>query len=425
MPGMKPQRSTLTYAGLGVVLVSLSLAVAGSRAAASPDASALPVQAGPPDVLKMFDGAAVTTTEAWVNQRRPELKELFQHYMYGHLPPAPAKVESTVDRVDRKSLGGKATLKEVTIRFGAQGVPAIHLLVVTPNGRKRPSPVFVGLNFNGNHAVLADPCIALPLIKPAGTGSQAAAAGRGKDVDVWSIEQSVDRGYAVATFYNGDVEPDRPDAPEGVRATYLTAEGKPHDWATIAAWAWGLHRAVDYLVTDHDIDAKRIVVFGHSRNGKAAIVAGAFDERIALVIPHQAGCGGTSPSRGKVGESVKAINDHFPHWFNAEFKKFNDQPERLPFDQHCLIALVAPRPILLSNATEDQWANPAGQFEMLKAAEPVYKLLKAGSLAADQMPEPGRLVDSRLGFFIRPGKHSTTPQDWKAFLDFADKNLGK
>jgi hypothetical protein len=410
---------------LGAALVCLSLAVPKGLAVMLPEASALPAQAIPPDPLKMFDGGPVTTAEAWVNQRRPELKELFQHYMYGHLPAAPAKVEFSVDHVDGKCLSGKATLKEVTIRFGGQGVPAIHLLVVVPNHRTRPAPAFVGLNFNGNHAVLADPCIALPVVRSGGGNAQPTEAGRGKDVDVWSIEQSVDRGYAVATFYNGDVEPDRPEATEGVRANYRSTDGRPYDWATIAAWAWGLHRAVDYLVTDRDVDAKRIAVFGHSRNGKAAIVAGAFDDRIALVIPHQAGCGGTSPSRGKVGESVKAINDRFPHWFNAQFKKFNDQPERLPFDQHCLIALVAPRPILLSNATEDQWANPAGQFEMLKAAEPVYRLLNAGTLAADQMPEPGRLVDSRLGFFIRPGKHSTTPQDWKAFLDFADKNLGK
>jgi hypothetical protein len=197
-----------------------------------------------------------------------------------------------------------------------------------------------------------------------------------------------------------------------------------YDWGAIAAWAWGLQRAVDYLVTDAVLDAERIAVVGHSRNGKAAMVAGAFDERIALVIPLQAGCGGTSPSRGKIGESVKQINDRFPHWFNAEFKKFNEQPERLPFDQHCLIALCAPRPVLLSNAVEDTWANPAGQFEMLLAADPVYRLLGAGGLGAQQIPETGKLLDSTLGYYIRPGKHSMTGEDWKVFLDFADKQFG-
>jgi len=147
------------------------------------------------------------------------------------------------------------------------------------------------------------------------------------------------------------------------------------------------------------------------------------DERIALAIPLQAGCGGTAPSRGKVGESVKQINDHFPHWFNAEFKKFNEQPERLPFDQHCLVAMMAPRPVLLANAVDDKWANPAGQFEMLQLAEPVYRLLKAGALDAKEMPETGKLVSSKLGYYIRPGKHSMTTGDWKVFLDFADRQL--
>lgn len=395
-----------------------------------PDALSLPVRTNLPDPLVTFNGVPVTTRDAWMNQRRPELKALFQHYMYGHLPPAPDRIQATVDRVNRSLFGGKATRKEVTIRFGATNVPAIHLLLVTPNQRTKPAPVFLGLNFNGNHTVLDDPGIALPTAwmpknSPDSTNNRATDAGRGKDANVWAIEQTIERGYAVATFYNGDVEPDRPDAAEGIRARYLTPQGNRYDWGTIAAWAWGLQRAVDYLVTDRDLDAKRIAVFGHSRNGKTALVAGAFDDRIALVIPHQAGCGGTSPSRGTIGESVKRINTSFPHWFNAEFKKFNDQPERLPFDQHALIALVAPRPVLLSNATGDQWSNPSGQFEMLQAAEPVYRLLGASGLDAKAMPEIGKLVDSRLGYYIRSGVHSTTPEDWKIFLDFADQHFGK
>ena len=119
------------------------------------------------------------------------------------------------------------------------------------------------------------------------------------------------------------------------------------------------------------------------------------------------------------------INKNFPHWFNAEFKNFNEQPEKLPFDQHALVALMAPRPVLLSNAQEDQWANPAGQFEVLKAAEPVYKLLKAGGCDAQDLPPHGKLVDSTLGYYIRPGRHSMNAGDWKVFLDFADRHLAK
>jgi hypothetical protein len=383
----------------------------------------------------MFNGKRVTTKGQWFQQRRPELKALFQHYMYGSMPPAPRKIASKVERTDRQALAGKATLKEVTISFGPARAPKIHLLLVIPNRGRGPdgtAPVFLGLNFHGNHTLLKDPAIRLPTAwvpkgTPGSKDNRATAAGRGKEVNVWAIEQSIDRGYAVATFYCGDIDPDRPDV-RGVQPFYYkkgqTRPG-PHDWGTIAAWAWGLMRAVDYLQTDKDIDRKRIAVVGHSRLGKTALLAAAFDERIALAVPLQAGCGGTAPSRGKVGESVKQINDRFPHWFDATFKEFNDKPDRLPFDQNCLVALVAPRPVMFANATEDQWANPSGQFEVLKAAAPVYRFLGAGGLEAKRMPKPGKLIASRLGYYIRPGKHSMTRGDWKLFLDFADKHFGK
>lgn len=391
------------------------------------DAAQLPARSAWPDPLVMLDGTPVTTKKLWVTKRRPELKELFQHYMYGAMPPAPAQAQFKLDREDKACLNGKATLKEVTIALGPAEAPAIHLLLVVPNQRRKPTPVFLGLNFCGNHTVWSDPNIRLPSVWmpkscPGCTNNNATDAGRGAQEDMWAIEQSIDRGYAVATFYHGDVDPDNAEAQTGIRRFYRDVSAS-YDWGTIAAWAWGCSRCVDYLVTDKQIDAKRIAVVGHSRNGKAALVAGAFDERIALAIPLQAGCGGTSPNRGKTGESVKQINDHFPHWFNAQYKKFNDQPDRMPFDQDSLIALMAPRPILLANAVEDKWANPEGQFEMLQRAEPVYRLLKAGKLDAKEMPEPGKLIDSKLGYYIRPGKHSMTKGDWKVFLDFADKQL--
>ena len=387
-----------------------------------PEFSQMRSQLDLPDPLVLMNGERVTTKEQWIQKRRPELKALFQHYMYGHSPKGNAAF--TLGATDKGYFGGKATKKQLTIALGPAGQTKMDLLLVIPNQRQAPAPAFLGLNFCGNHALLSDPSIPLPRSwMPDSckgcTNHVATEAGRGTQIDTWAIEQSIDRGYAVAVFYNGDVDPDRPEASEGVRAAYPDL-----DWGGIAAWAWGLSRAVDYLVTDSDIDAKRIAVVGHSRNGKAALVAAAFDERIALAIPLQAGCGGTAPSRGKIGESVKQINDRFPHWFNAEFKKFNDQPDRLPFDQHALVALCAPRPVLFPNAVDDQWANPNGQFAVLQAADPVYRLLGADGLRAKEMPETGRLVDSTLGYYIRPGKHSMTTGDWKVFLDFADKHFG-
>jgi hypothetical protein len=405
---------------------------AALAAADFPEVDRLPSHPGLPDPLVMFDGTRVTTKEQWFDKRRPELKALFQHYMYG-VPLAAPKVESKVEREDRNYFGGKATKKEVTIAFGPPEVPRIHLLLVVPNARKGPAPVFVGMNFCGNHTLVKDPAVALPAAWvpahcPGAKNNRATDAGRGTQVDVWALEAVVDRGYAVATFYNGDIDPDRTDVREGVQPHYYkkgqTGPG-PHDWGTIAAWAWGISRAVDYLVTDKDLDKSRIAVVGHSRLGKTALLAAALDERIALAIPHQAGCGGTAPSRGKVGESVKQINDRFPHWFTGAFKEFNDRPDRLPFDQNGLVALVAPRPVLFTNAVEDTWANPRGQFEVLQAADPVYRFLGAGGLEAKEMPEVGKLINSTLGYHIRPGKHSMGREDWKVFLDFADKHLGK
>jgi hypothetical protein len=370
----------------------------------------------------------VASKAEWLDKRRPELKKLFQHYMYGQLPPKPEKITTKLLHEDKSAFGGKATLKELAITVGIENAPPIYLMVVTPNQRKGPAPVFVGISFCGNYAMVDDPKIHIPTSwiynGPGVKDNHATEAGRGKQANVWNLEQTIDRGYAVATFYNGDIDPDVKETRGGMRPFWKT-EGKDDDTATIAAWSWGVHRAVDYVVTDKDLDAKRIVCVGHSRLGKTALLAAAFDDRIALAIPHQAGCGGTAPSRGQTGESVKRINEVFPHWFCGNFKKFSDNPSKLPFDQNCLVAICAPRPVLFTNAKEDTWANPDGQFEVLVTAAPVYRLLEAGGLDAKERPPIGKLVDSKLGYFIREGKHEMNKADWQVFLDYADKQLGK
>jgi dienelactone hydrolase len=397
-----------------------------------PEPEKLPSHPQLPDPLRMFNGDRVDGKQQWIEKRRPELKALFQHYMYGYLPP-PAKVTAKVEYEDTKALGGKATLRDVTLSYGPPGTPSLQLLLVVPNERKGPAPVFIGIAFCGNHALVDDPAVRVPKVwmfpGPGVKEHRATEAGRGKQKNVWALEQSIERGYAVATFYSGDVDPDRAEVREGIQPHLRGKDAKPtaHDCGTIAAWAWGAQRVVDYLHARQDIDAKRIALVGHSRLGKATILAAALDERIALAIPHQAGCGGTAPSRtdNPKAETVKRINTTFPHWFDGAFKQFNDHTDKLPFDQHCLIALMAPRPVLLSNAVEDEWANPSGQFQMLQAADPVYRLLDAESLNVKRMPEPGKLVDSKLGYYLRAGKHSMTKEDWKVFLDFADKHFGK
>ncbi len=383
-----------------------------------------------PDPLVMLDGTKVTTKEDWAKKRRPELKELFQELMYGRQPAA-KPIRAEVVHEDKQALGGKATLREVTVSLAGEKAPPVHWLVVIPNKRTGPAPVFVGLNFGGNHLLTTDPKVHLPEgwvpdRYPGVKANKATAEGRGKQADTWPLEMIVDRGYAVATAYSGDIIPDNHTV-RGGWADLLMPKGEtaPNATATIMAWAWGIHRGIDYLTTLPEIDAKRIACVGHSRLGKTALVATAFDDRIAVGIPNQAGCGGTSPNRMKnpKGETVKRITTAFPHWFAGNFAKFADDTTRLPFDQHCLVAICAPRPVLFTNATEDQWADPPGQFEVLKAATPVYKLLGVEGLADGAKPDEGKLTDSRLGYWIRPGKHAMTPADWTTYLAFADKWL--
>jgi len=433
-------------AALLIVSIVLALPAAGRGADSKfPDAGQLPIHIGLPDPLLMMNGERVTTARQWTKKRRPELQALFEHYMYGEIPPKPRHLRFDANVADTKFLNGKATLKFVTISIPGSERPRIDLMVVSPNA-VRPAPVFLAMNFCGNHAISADPRI--PLAQSwlgtsckGCTNNHAADAARGTQASDWPIEEIIARGYALATFCNADVDSDRSDVSDGVYAwlaqerTGAKANSLTQDRGCIAGWAWGFERCVDYLITDRSIDKKRIAAVGHSRNGKTALLAAAFDERIALAIPHQAGCGGTGPSRVSAAmaapqrngrptaETVAVINHSFPHWFNAEFKKFNEQPERLPFDQNCLVAMMAPRPVLLSNAEGDRWSNPPGQFDVLKAAEPVYRLLKAGGCDAAVMPGTNQLVGSKLGFYIRPGNHSMTSGDWMVFMDFADRFL--
>jgi hypothetical protein len=396
-----------------------------------PPPDKLPQHPGLPDPTVMLDGTKVTTREQWEAKRKPELKALFEHYMYGKQPAKPDHVHVGLRFTDASFLGGKGILMEYELSFGPPDWPKLYLLVAVPR-EKTPAPCFVGPNFGGNHLLTDDPRVRIPTAwvpdrYPGVEKNKATEAGRGKQKDTWPLEEIVSRGYAVATFYCGDIQPDRPNVNEGMRATMKLPEGglRGDETATIMWWAWGVSRAVDHLTRDTFIDGRRIAVVGHSRLGKTALLAGAFDDRIAVVIPNQSGCGGAGPSRHKddKAETVKRINTSFPHWFCGNFKAFNDDPSRLPLDQNCLTALCAPRPVLFTNAAEDLWANPSGQFQVLKAAEPAYKLYGVEGVGAEAVPPVNELLASRLGYWIRPGKHAMSPPDWKTYMDFADKWL--
>ncbi len=393
-----------------------------------------------PDPLMGSDGKRVTTAEAWNTRRRPELLRLFETYMFGKVPtpPHPIKLLFTVNSEDRQALGGKAIRREVAILFRDDpAAPRINLLVYLPKDAvaNRRVPVFLGLNFEGNHAVSTDPGISLatawlPNNPAAGIVDHRATEGsRGSEASRWPVERILTRGYALATACYCDIDPDYDDGfKNGIHPLfYQPGQTRPaaDEWGSIGAWAWGLSRMLDYLETAPEVDARKAAVMGHSRLGKTALWAGASDPRFAIVISNNSGAGGAALSRRIFGETVARLNTSFPHWFCGNFKTFSDREFMLPFDQHELISLIAPRPVLISSAAEDLWADPKGEFLAAWGADPVYRLLGTDGLAISRWPKPAinSLVKSTIGYRIRPGKHDVTSDDWDAYMDFADHHF--
>jgi hypothetical protein len=387
-----------------------------------------------PELLRSQDGKAITTRKQWEKIRRPELLSIFTEQVYGKTPTQKLPLKFEVTSVDPNALAGKATRKEITVFFSEDKTKRMNILLYLPNGSTKPVPVFLGLNFVGNQAINADPGISIttnwvPERKELGiVNHRATEASRAVSSRRWEAEYLVSQGYAVATIYCGDLQPDRANSFADGVAPLFYKDGQtnplPDEWGTLGIWAWGLSRALDYLETDKQVNAKKVAVVGHSRLGKAALWAGAQDKRFAIVISNNSGEGGAAITRRKYGETITKINTAFPHWFAGNYKSYNDREEALPVDYHQLLALMAPRPVYVASASEDQWADPKGEYLSAYHASPAYALYGLKGLTSPQPPAASQPVgDGAVGYHMREGKHDILLYDWQQYVNFANRHF--
>ncbi len=355
-----------------------------------------------PDVLVNSAGKKITSAKEWTKVRRQEVLELFSENVYGKVPATPYNKSFKLVNKDMNAMNGAATLKQVdiTISSGGKSLP-IHLTLFVPNNVKKPVPVFLLIDNRG----------------PANTDPE-----RKVKSEFWPAEEVIARGYAIAVFSNSDVDPDNfDDFKNGIHGLLDKGVRPPDAWGSLAAWAWGASRCMDYFETDKDINKKRVAVVGHSRGGKTALWAGAVDQRFAMVISNESGCGGAAIARRRFGETVARINTAFPHWFCLNYRKYSDNENAMPFDMHMLLALIAPRALYIDCASDDLWGDPKGCYISLYNSLPVFRLLNTGSDIPETIPPLNtQVIGGKAGFHIRDGVHNMLLKDWNYFMNFAD-----
>ncbi len=383
-----------------------------------------------PDPLVLSSGERVTDAKTWYEKRRPEIVRMIEENQYGRCPAKPAGLNFSVDERATPALDGKALRRQITIYFTADHTgPKMEVLLYIPAGATRPVPVLLNASFTANNLTVADPGVRVgEAWDPKQHKRVPATAGR--RIGGLDVAPFLAHGFGVATVNYADIDPDAPGAvASGVRGLYIkpgATEPAPDEWGAIAAWGWGLSCVLDYFETDSAVDAKRVALFGVSRLGKTVLWAGARDTRFALVIASCSGEGGAALSRRNYGETVAHLVEktRYPYQFAVNYQKWANRANEAPFDANLIVALLAPRPLLLQTGNTDKWSDPYGEFLAAKSATPVYELLGADGIApATPQPPAGKPLLSTLGFVIHDGGHGTVPADQAVFLQYLDAHL--
>jgi hypothetical protein len=387
-----------------------------------------------PPLLRFEGGGAVRTPAAW-NRRRHELIEAFSQSVYGRSPTASLETRVVAYETDVPALGGRARRSQLSLEWQAPGVPArsVDVLVYAPRDTPAPVPVFVGLNFFGNHSVHADPGIRLSTRWMRSSeqhfihNHRATERSRGTLASRWPLDEILGAGCAVMTAYYGDFAPDDPaHVAEGIGPLFddeVRGVPEAERWGAIGMWAWGLSRMRECIPNIGDLDPQRAIVIGHSRLGKAALWAAAQDTAFAMAVSNESGCGGAALSRRAFGETVARITTSFPHWFCPNFATFGNRESDLPVDQHQLLALLAPRALYVASAVEDRWADPRGEFLATREADAVYRFLSVPGLGTRSMPDLDTPVGQTVRYHVRTGGHDLTTYDWRQYLRAAREQL--
>jgi hypothetical protein len=433
------RRFAWVFALLGLCAVAADGQGAPATPKASPDVVAgIPVNYDEakvgtytlPDALTLNNGKPVRDAKTWNERRRAEILKMFETQQYGIAPGRPADESFEVTEKGTLALNGKAIRKQITIHLSKDPTwPTIHLLEYIPANAKKPAPMYFDINFSTIQAAVSDPGITPEMVRDQKTNELVAPpATPGRGFGGINVGVFLDAGIGVATYYYGELDPDTLNGfSHGIRAKYMkpgqTGEDdrEPDAWGTISAWAWGMSRVEDYFETDAQVDAKRVAIHGVSRLGKTVMWAGAHDQRFAAVIASCSGEGGAALSHRDYGETIAHLMapSRYPYQFAANYAQYGGFPDKAPFDSHMLVALIAPRPLLLQTGSTDNWSDPKGEFLAAVAAGPVYKLLGKQDLSTDVWPAAKVPIFSNgLNYYMHEGGHGMVPTDYDVYVQF-------